>query len=324
MFQKSLGRSQKSGVRGQGLIERKTEDRGRRTEDRRPLTSNPKNEAQRAEDSFTLHPFHFTLFPFHFSLSMLPFSDILVEHLALAKRVTVLTGAGISAESGVPTFRDPDGLWQQFRPEELANVDAFLNNPALVQSWYAHRRAVVEEVLPNPGHHALAELERMVCERGGDFLLATQNVDGLHARAGSERLIELHGTLTRSYCIGCRRPASEDELAAIESGETAMCPSCGGLLRPDVVWFGEMLPEGAMECAAEAAASCNVFLSVGTSAVVYPAAGLPLIARENGAYVAEINPQRSDIASRLSEHVAGKAGKVLPRLLEAVRDYVIT
>ena len=255
---------------------------------------------------------------------MVAFSDVLVERLASAKQVAVLTGAGISAESGVPTFRDPDGLWQQFRPEELANVEAFLNNPVLVQGWYAHRRAVVEEVQPNPGHHALAELERIVCERGGDFLLATQNVDGLHARAGSERIIELHGTLTRSYCIDCERPASEGELAAIESGGTATCPSCSGLLRPDVVWFGEMLPEGAIERAAEAAATCEVFLSVGTSAVVYPAAGLPLIARENGAYVAEINPQRSDIASRLNEHVGGKAGEVLPLLLQAVRDYVIT
>ena len=253
---------------------------------------------------------------------MAAFSETLIARLASAKDVAVLTGAGISAESGVPTFRDPDGLWQQFRPEELANVEAFLRNPVLVQGWYAHRRTVVEEVQPNPGHHALAELEILICERGGNFLLATQNVDGLHSRAGSEHILELHGTLTRSYCIDCGRPASEDELSAIESGKTAACPECGGLLRPDVVWFGEMLPEGAMEYAAEAAATCDVFLSVGTSAVVYPAAGLPLIARENGAYVAEINPQRSDIASRLSEHVRGKAGEVLPQLLQAVHDYV--
>ncbi len=253
---------------------------------------------------------------------MSPFSDLLVEHLATANRVVVLTGAGISAESGVPTFRDPGGLWQQFRPEELANIDAFLRNPALVQGWYAYRRAVVEEVQPNPGHFALADLELGVCERGGDFLLATQNVDGLHARAGSDRIIELHGSLTRSYCIDCERSATKAELSAIESGEPAACPSCNGLLRPDVVWFGEMLPDGALERAADAAATCEVLLSIGTSAVVYPAAGLPLIARENGAYVAEINPERSDIASRLSEHVAGKAGEVLPRLIDAVRAFV--
>ncbi len=248
-------------------------------------------------------------------------SDILVERLASAKSVAVLTGAGISAESGVPTFRDPGGLWQQMRPEELANVDAFLRNPTLVQRWYAHRRAVVEDVQPNAGHVALAGLEDLVCKRGGEFLLATQNVDGLHGRAGSQHMIELHGTLTRSYCIDCDRTATDDELSAIESSVTALCTSCNGLLRPDVVWFGEMLPDGAMELASNAAARCDVFLSIGTSAVVYPAAGLPLIAFDAGAYVAEINPNRSDIASRISEHVSGKAGEVLPQLLEAVRAY---
>ena len=248
-----------------------------------------------------------------------PFSATLVERLTGARRVAVLTGAGISAESGVPTFRDPDGLWQQFRPEELANVEAFLRNPVLVQGWYAHRRAVIETVEPNPGHEALAALEDLITARGGDFLLATQNVDGLHARAGSKRLVELHGTLTRSYCVDCGRDAADAELAAIETGEVAHCPDCKGLLRPDVVWFGEMLPEGAMERAAEAAACADVFLSIGTSAVVYPAAGLPLLAKDHGAYVAEVNPQRSDIAFHLDEHVRGKAGSVLPILLERVR-----
>ncbi|HYG67634.1 MAG TPA: NAD-dependent deacylase, partial [Anaeromyxobacteraceae bacterium] len=232
-----------------------------------------------------------------------PLSDTLVQRLAAAERVAVLTGAGISAESGVPTFRDPGGLWQQFRPEELANVRAFLKNPVLVQAWYAHRRAVVENVAPNPGHEALAALERLVTGRGGSFLLATQNVDGLHRRAGSERVVELHGSLARTYCIDCGREATEADLHAVAEGETACCPDCGGLLRPDVVWFGEMLPKGAMERAAEAAASADVFLSVGTSAVVYPAAGLPLVAKEAGAYVAEVNPERSDIAWRLDEHV---------------------
>ncbi|HLT46122.1 MAG TPA: NAD-dependent deacylase [Rubricoccaceae bacterium] len=249
-----------------------------------------------------------------------PFSETLVRRLAAAERVAVLTGAGISAESGVPTFRDPDGLWQRFRPEELANVEAFLKNPVLVQGWYAHRRAVVEEVAPNAGHEALAELERLVAGRGGDFLLATQNVDGLHRRAGSARVVELHGSLARTYCIECGREAGEAELTGFDAGEPARCPACGGLLRPDVVWFGEMLPEGAMETAAEAAARADVFLSVGTSAVVYPAAGLPLIAKEAGAYVAEVNPERSDIAWRLDEHVRGKAGEVLPALVARVRE----
>ena len=243
------------------------------------------------------------------------FSETLVERLARAERVAVLTGAGISAESGVPTFRDPGGLWQRFKPEELANIDAFLRNPALVQGWYAHRRKVVEDVAPNPGHDALAALERLVPE----FLLATQNVDGLHQRAGSERVVELHGAITRSYCVDCGETADDDDLGAIGRGLEARCAGCGGLLRPDVTWFGEMLPEGAMEAAAEAAASADVFLSVGTSAVVYPAAGLPLVAKEAGAYVAEVNVERSAIAHELDEVVLGRSGEVLPALVEAVR-----
>lgn len=243
------------------------------------------------------------------------FSETLVEKLARAERVAVLTGAGISAESGVPTFRDPGGLWQRFRPEELANIDAFLRNPTLVQGWYAHRRKIVEDVAPNPGHDALAALERLV----PTFLLATQNVDGLHQRAGSERVVELHGAITRSYCLDCGETAADGELGTIERGLEARCAGCGGLLRPDVTWFGEMLPEGAMETAAEAAAIADVFLSVGTSAVVYPAAGLPLVAKDSGAYVAEVNVERSAIAHELDEVVLGRSGEVLPALVEAVR-----
>ena len=246
----------------------------------------------------------------------LTFTDTLVERLVRAERVAVLTGAGISAESGVPTFRDPDGLWQRFRPEELANVDAFMQNPTLVQGWYNHRRVVVEDVQPNAGHEALAELEALVPH----FLLATQNVDDLHRRAGSRKLVELHGNLTRSYCIDCGTPAERGALAALGPEDEARCAACGGLLRPDVVWFGEMLPEGAMERAAEAAAQADVFLSVGTSAVVYPAAGLPLIAKESGAYVAEVNVERSAIARELDEVVLGKSGEVLPMLVAAVRE----
>ncbi|WP_420455473.1 SIR2 family NAD-dependent protein deacylase [Rubrivirga sp.] len=243
-----------------------------------------------------------------------PFSDTLVRRLREADRVAVLTGAGISAESGVPTFRDPDGLWQRFRPEELANVEAFLANPTLVQGWYAHRRALVEDVEPNAGHRALAALERWVTARGGDFLLATQNVDGLHARAGSERLVELHGSLLRSHCIDCAAEADE----SADARGPLTCQACGGLVRPDVVWFGEQLPEAAFAQAEQAAALADVYLSVGTSAVVYPAAGLPLLARQAGAYVAEVNPTPSDIAGRVSEQVRGTAGEVLPALVAAL------
>jgi NAD-dependent deacetylase len=243
-----------------------------------------------------------------------PFSDTLVRRLRQARRVSVLTGAGVSAESGVPTFRDPDGLWQRFRPEELANVEAFLANPTLVQGWYAHRRRVVEDVEPNAGHEALAALEAWVVGRGGEFLLATQNVDGLHVRAGSERLVELHGSLLRQHCLDCRTPSAEPS-----GGEAAVtCTACGGLVRPDVVWFGETLPEAAIERATQAAVMADVYLTVGTSAVVYPAAGLPQIARQSGAYVAEVNPEPSEIAWRLDEQVPGGAGAVLPALVERV------
>ena len=250
-----------------------------------------------------------------------PFSDELASRLAEAERVAVLTGAGVSAESGVPTFRDESGgLWEKFSPQELANVEAFLDNPELVQGWYAHRREVVTGTEPNPAHRALANLEALVAEDGGSFLLATQNVDDLHRQAGSQNVVELHGNITRSYCIDCGREASEEEMRPDGNGDGAACPACGGLLRPDVVWFGERLPEGAMEQAHQAAAACDVFLSVGTSAVVYPAAGLPLAAAERGAYTAEVNPERSAVAGELDEVILEKAGEVLPPLVEAARE----
>ena len=245
----------------------------------------------------------------------MPFTPELVRRLAEADRVAVLTGAGISAESGIPTFRDPGGLWQRFRPEELANVRAFLNNPVLVQGWYAHRRRLAGETEPNAGHCALAELEGLVPH----FTLVTQNVDDLHRRAGSLNVIELHGNITRSHCIDCGEAAGEEELAPLAEGTPARCRACGGLVRPDVVWFGEMLPEGAMEAAAEAARAADVFLSIGTSAVVYPAAGLPLLAAESGAYAAEVNVERSAVADRMHEVVIGPSGAVLPELVAAVR-----
>jgi NAD-dependent deacetylase len=253
------------------------------------------------------------------------FSDALVERLAAARNVAVLTGAGISAESGVPTFRDPGGLWERFRPEELASVDGFLANPTLVQAWYAHRREVIAQARPNAGHHALVDLGRLVTARGSEFVLATQNVDGLHGRAGSGgedtgRLLELHGNLTRSYCIDCGREAGEETLASVVDGDPASCPACGGLLRPDVVWFGEMLPEAVLMEATRAAETAGVYLSVGTSAAVYPAAGLPLLAGACGAYVVEVNPAPSDIAGRVDEVIAAPAGVALPPLVARVRS----
>ncbi len=243
-------------------------------------------------------------------------SNRLVERLAGAERVAVLTGAGISAESGIPTFRDPGGVWEQFKPEELANVNAFLRNPVLVQGWYAHRREVAGEKQPNPGHRALALLEEMV----PDFTLITQNVDGLHARAGSRRIIELHGNIIRSYCQACGREAEEADMEPLQRGEPTRCPDCGGFLRPDVVWFGEQLPAGVYQAAEAAADRAEVFLSIGTSALVYPAANLPLTALNSGAYVAEVNVEPSAIAGFLDEVVVGPAGEVLPALVRAVKN----
>jgi NAD-dependent deacetylase len=246
---------------------------------------------------------------------MTDFSDTLVERIAAADAVAVLTGAGISAESGIPTFRDPDGLWEKFDPQELANVEAFLDNPELVQGWYRHRRQLVEDAEPNDGHRALAALDDHVPE----CTVITQNVDDLHNRAGSRRVVELHGNITHNYCMDCERPADAETVdAAIQEGTPARCPECDGLIRPDVVWFGEMLPPDAMEQAEAATREADVFLSVGTSAVVYPAAQLPIDAHGNGAYVAEINPDRTGVTEEVDEAIRGPAGTVLPALVEAV------
>lgn len=242
-------------------------------------------------------------------------SDTLVDRLAEAEHVAVLTGAGVSAESGIPTFRDPDGLWEKFDPQELANVEAFLENPELVQGWYRHRRHLVEEAEPNAGHRALAEMEAHV----PDLSVITQNVDDLHNRAGSSAVIELHGNITQNYCMDCERDADSTLVdAAIQEGEPARCPDCNGLIRPDVVWFGEMLPPDAMEAAEAATHRADVFLSVGTSAVVYPAAQFPVSARESGAYVAEVNPDSTGVTEAVDESVQGPAGEVLPALVDAL------
>ncbi len=240
------------------------------------------------------------------------FSDELLRALAGASSVAVLTGAGVSAESGVPTFRDPGGLWSRFRPEELASFDAFLNNPELVWEWYEHRRKVIRSVAPNPGHFALAEMETMY----PDFTLITQNVDGLHRRAGSKAVVELHGNIERSFCIACKSPWSP---RADESLSGAPLCSCGGRIRPEVVWFGESLPAAAVRDAWAAAGRCGAFLTIGTSGEVYPAAQLPSVAREGGAYVAEINPRRSSIAHRVHECIEASSGVALPVLVEQLR-----
>jgi NAD-dependent deacetylase len=232
------------------------------------------------------------------------------EALRNAKHVVVLTGAGISAESGVPTFRDVmTGLWAQYSPQDLATPQAFVRDPKLVWEWYTWRRELVSKVEPNAGHRVLVELERHVPR----FTLITQNVDSLHQRAGSQRVIELHGNIVRTKCF--------DEGTVIEqwqeTGEVPpRCPNCGGLLRHDVVWFGEALPDQAFNAAALASLACDVFLSIGTSGVVEPAASLPLVALRRGARVVLINPEETSLLSENVDFLRGPAGTVLPALVQ--------
>jgi NAD-dependent deacetylase len=235
----------------------------------------------------------------------------LIEKLASSRRVAVLTGAGISAESGIPTFRDAlSGLWANYDPQELATPEGFARNPKLVWEWYAERRARIAGVAPNPGHVALAELERHF-ER---FTLVTQNIDSLHQRAGSREVVELHGNIAR---VKCSREATV--VSDFTQDESPPRCHCGAYLRPDVVWFGEMLPADALARAEEAAEHCEVFLSIGTSAQVYPAAELPLRALSAGATVVEINPERTALTRHAHYALQGASGMVLPRLLARLK-----
>lgn len=234
----------------------------------------------------------------------------LIGALGEAGRVAVLTGAGISAESGVPTFREAQsGLWERFRPEELATPEAFRQNPQRVWDWYAWRRQMILDTQPNAGHRALARWEKLA----KDFTLMTQNVDGLHRRAGSAEPIELHGNLFRTICERERVVVEEWD----EGGERPpRCPRCGARLRPDVVWFGEALPREALEAAFAASGSCDVFLSVGTSSLVYPAADLPFQALQSDAVVVEVNPRATPLSEHAHFSLRGRAGEVLPALVD--------
>jgi len=224
-----------------------------------------------------------------------------------ASALAVLTGSGISAESGVPTFRGAGGLWRTFRPEELATPQAFERDPKLVWEWYDWRRGLVAAAQPNAAHHALVTLER----RCQEFTLATQNVDGLHALDGSRNLILLHGDLWTLRCVTC---GAEREDRRTPLPELPPRCACGGLLRPGVVWFGEPLPEGAIERAGAAAANAGALLMIGTSAAVWPAAGLGEVALDAGVPVIEINPEPTVYSDRVLS-LAGRAGELLPRLL---------
>jgi NAD-dependent deacetylase len=224
------------------------------------------------------------------------------------RSVAVLTGAGISAESGVPTFRGPGGLWRSHRPEDLATPRAFQRDPNLVWEWYDWRRGLIGACQPNAAHHTLAQME----SHWDDFVLVTQNVDGLHRLAGSQAVVELHGNLWRMRCTrGCRRTWEDRSVPLREI--PPRCPGCGALARPDVVWFGESLPEEALLAALTAARRCQLMLVVGTSALVQPAASLPLAAMRSGAYVVEINPQPTPLSDVVNESIREPAAVALPR-----------
>jgi len=243
-------------------------------------------------------------------------SDRLLMRLLKAQSVVAFTGAGVSAESGVPTFRGTDGLWAKFKPEELANVNAFMKNPSLVWEWYAHRKKIIASIEPNAGHRALVEMERIV----PSFTIITQNIDNLHRRAGSSKVYELHGNIERNYCMNCGTNYTNADVLGQAGVPT--CVKCGGLIRPDVVWFGEFLPEDEWDGAVRAAESADVFLSIGTSGVVYPAASLPLMAKRRDAFLVEINPEPTPLTEHADEFLNGPSGAILPLICEKFKTFM--
>ncbi len=231
------------------------------------------------------------------------------SQIASARAITILTGAGISADSGIPTFRGTDGLWRNYQAEDLATPEAFARDPRLVWAWYNWRRELIATTQPNPAHIALAELER---RRPGRFWLITQNVDGLHRAAGSQCLSEIHGNIWKVRCTGCGLISDNREvpLPALPT-----CLHCGGLLRPHIVWFGESLWEEDLRRCDEALRSCDLLLVIGTSGIVYPAAGFASIAKAMGALVMEVNLESTQPSDLVDLSLQGRAKDLVPLLL---------
>jgi NAD-dependent deacetylase len=239
------------------------------------------------------------------------FNPQLIDVLRGARHIAVFTGAGVSAESGIPTFREAQtGLWANYSAEDLATPEAFMRDPVMVWNWYEWRRRLMRAAQPNPAHRAIAQLEQLV-ER---VTVITQNVDGLHVSAGSTDVIELHGNIWDNLCFSCKRPAQR----IIDSSEVPpRCAHCNGLLRPAVVWFGELLPPGSLERAAEVSESADLFFCIGTSSLVEPAASLPRYAGSSGRTVVQINPEATSHDYVAQYVLRGTAGEVLPNLLHA-------
>jgi NAD-dependent deacetylase len=246
---------------------------------------------------------------------LIDFPQDLIEKLRTTERVVALTGAGASAESGVATFRDAQtGFWAEYRPEDLATPEAFHQNPQRVWQWYQWRRSRIGAVEPNRGHYALVEMEKQLLARSANFLLITQNVDGLHMKAGSQHILEIHGNIQRTKCAACLTPIVNWEEGSLSPPH---CPKCDGLLRPDVVWFGESLPRNALNHAVEKSKDCEIFFSIGTSALVQPAASLPVLALHAGALVVEINLNPTPISQQVTYSFRGRSGDILPEIVRA-------
>jgi NAD-dependent deacetylase len=236
--------------------------------------------------------------------------------LAEARTLVVLTGAGVSRESGIPTFRDAqDGLWANYDPMELATQEGYLRNPKLVWQWYDYRFGMVENARPNPGHLAIAQLEQHLPK----VTVVTQNIDGLHQAAGSLDVVELHGSIKRFRCLRGRHTGFSRADFAAQVEIPPVCPRCGEMLRPEVVWFGEMLPVDAIDRALHLSRTCDAMLVVGTSGEVQPAASLPFMASDAGALVIDVNPHADSISHVADFFLRGPGGEMLPRLVDALR-----
>jgi NAD-dependent deacetylase len=238
-----------------------------------------------------------------------------------SRNLVVLSGAGVSKESGVPTFRDAmEGLWEKYDPQQLATPQAFRANPKLVWDWYEFRRGLVRNAQPNPGHRALAALEK----RAPNLRIITQNVDDLHEQAGSQNVIHLHGNIAQSKCFdNCQGAPTLIDLEALTWDRAIgppSCPHCGGWVRPNVVWFGEILPQDQLRAAMTASQNCDLMLVVGTSGLVTPAANMPHYARSAGAKIIEVNPDHTMITQIADIKLKGPSGEMLPRVLEALDE----
>jgi len=235
----------------------------------------------------------------------------LINKLKESEKIVFFTGAGISAESGIPTFRGEDGIWNKLSPEELANFNAFMRNPKMVWEWYQYRKKITQESKPNAGHLAIVEFEKYF----SDIVVVTQNVDNLHRRAGSKIVYELHGNIEKNYCIKCKKRYDEE---LVFTDGIPKC-NCGGLIRPDVVWFGEYLPADQLKKSEAATISSDIFFVVGTSAVVYPAAGLVHTAKQFGSFIVEVNLESTEVSKICDVTFQGKAGEVLPKILDELK-----